>query len=283
MTEKNVIDESALVSPWAQLAEQIKLARKTWATLHASLEACYIKTGEFKDTVDPFGVLHLVADIRSNSTLGTQVGEGALSQAEKWAFQQAQVETLAFDQELKKLATRNRVSMKGRFPSYVLDEWLIVRVSPEVRTVEVGTKKIKSLLLQRVWPEITAALKAEKSRKVTPDEFIGSCHKAYTRVLSLRKAKIGSSIPIREIFRELVIVLQSQKFWRSPTRSNFAEYTEEHFSRDLATLMMAGLFVTRDGARMELMPTAFPKEGMPINLAEGVRFIGHIRFEEPSS
>jgi hypothetical protein len=277
------LDKASSDLRYSELVDQVRAARKMWDSLYSSLEACFVKIHDKEPLLDPFGILDLIGEIRSEATLVLQVGEGPLAEAEKWALEQVQVETLAFDQELKKLTTRDKVSVHGRFPSYVLDEWLVVRVSPEVRTAEVGTKKIKSLLLQRVWPEITAALKAEKSRKVAPDEFIGSCQKAYSRVLSLRKAKMGSSIPIRELFRELVIVLQSQKFWRNPKRSNFAEYTEAHFSRDLATLMMAGLFVTRDGARMELMPTAFPKEGLPLNLAEGVRFIGHIRFEDPSS
>src|ERR1044071_5260195 len=81
-------------------------------------------------------------------------------------------------------------------------------------------------------------------------------------------SRVGGGTPIRKVLR-------------APKRSNLAEYTEEHFCRDLARLVAAGRYVTPDGAKMELMPTAFPKDGMPLYLTDGVRFIGHVKFEEP--
>jgi hypothetical protein len=282
MTKNNVPNEMVSGSPCAKLVDQVRLARKTWTALYASLEACFIKIKESKDSVlDPFGVLQVVAEIRSDVALVAQVGEEPLAQAENWAREQAQNVTLVFDQELRKLSTEANVSVEGRFPSYVLDGWLILRISSDNRTTTVGARKVESLHLERVWPEITAALKEEKARAVTPDKFIGSCQEAYKRAVALGNARMGSSLPIRKLFRELVVVLQSEKFWRAPKRSNLAEYTEEHFCRDLARLVAAGRYVTPDGAKMELMPTAFPKDGMPLYLTDGVRFIGHVKFEEP--
>ena len=269
-------------SPCAELANQVKLARKTWTTLYASLDACLIKIGKSKDSpLDPFGVLQVIAEIRSDAILVAQVGEGPLAEAESWAHEQAQVAILAFDQELRKLTTQADISVEGRFPSYILDGWLAVKVSSDNRTATVGVQKVTSLLLERVWPEITTALKEEKARAIPPDKFIGLCQEAYKRGIALGDAKMGASIPIQKLFRELVVVLQSEKFWRAPKRSNLAEYTEEHFCRDLAKLVASGQYVTPDGAKMELMPTAFPKDGMPLYLTEGVRFIGHVKFEEP--
>lgn len=281
---KNVVPDKVVSgSPCAELAEQVKLARKTWIGVHASLEACFIKSDESKDfTLDPFGVLQVIAEIRSEETRVAQVGEAPLAQAEVWARERAQTATLGFEQELRKLTTQAGVSVEGRFPSYILDGWLIVKVSSEKGTATVGVQKVKSLLLERVWPEITAALKEEKARAVSPDDFIGLCQEAYKRAVALGGAKPGSSIPLQKLFRELVIVLQSEKFWRAPKRSNLVEYTEEHFRRDLARLVATGRFVTHDGNKLELMPTAFPKEGLPLNLAEGVRFYGHVKFEGPS-
>ena len=80
----------------------------------------------------------------------------------------------------------------------------------------------------------------------------------------------------------MIIELQSNRFWRAPKRVNLTEYTEELFSRDMGRLMSAGHFLARDGSKLELRPTAFPKDGIAVTVDGGVRYIGQVIFGEPN-
>ncbi len=281
--KKNVVPDKVVSgSPCASLAENVRAARKMWTTLHSSLQACFISAVEAKDYVlDPFSLLHVIAKVRSDAFLLAQIGEAPLAEAETWARQEAQAATLAFDGELRNLCGQEQILVEGRFPSYVLEGYLSLRLSPDDRTCTVGVKKVKSLLASRVWPEITVALKKERLRGFKPDDFLVSCHEAYRKTVAHRNDRMGASMPIKDFFRELVIAFRPERVSQPPQRSNSSDYTKEYFRRDLAMLMMAGQFVTPEGAKMELMPTAFPKDGISVNVGGEVRIIGYVAFSEP--
>lgn len=282
--KKNVVPDTVVYgSACADLAKRTRAARKTWTALDNILQACFINSGEPKEFVlDPFALLHAIANARSQAIVVAQVGEPLLVETENRARQAAQSATLAFDGELRNLCMQEKISVAGRFPTYVLDGYLNLRLFPDEGACRIGTKKVKSLFARRIWFEIASAVKGEKLRQVAPDEFLVSCQMAYKRIVALRNEKVGISIPIRDLLRELQITRQHEKSLLNPLPQRLSAYTEAHFSRDVARLMAAGHFVARDGAKIELMPTAFSKDGIPVNVGEGVRYIGRVIFGEPS-
>jgi hypothetical protein len=212
--------------------------------------------------------------------LVSRLGEAALADTEVWAADAAQTATLAFDGELRRLCGEHDISVQGRFPTYVLDGYLRVRVSQSDGVCTIGSKKIKSLFVKRAWMDIASLVKEERARQNTQSDLLAFVYSAYLRSVAARNDKPGTSVPIRDLFREMAIMRQHGPAPSSGQMS--AKYTEELFKRDLSRLMAKGEFMTRDGCRMHLLPTAFPKEGVSVNIGEGVRIIGHIAFGDVS-
>jgi hypothetical protein len=266
----------------AGLVEKTRAVRKIWANLESSLDGCFVKTSEPESHVlDPFALLRAIAEARSKAILVTQLGEASLSEAETWAREAAQAATLSFDGELRNLCARDKFSLEGRFPSYLVEGYVEVRLSVDDGVSMIGSKKVKSLFAKRIWVEIASSIEEERLRQVTLTSLLAWFQRAYQSAIAGRNERIGVSIPIKDLFRELAIMLQHQKPSSTLQGQRGAKYTEEYFRRDLSRLMAAGEFVTSDGARMELLPTAFAKEGVPVTIGEGVRIIGRVAFGEP--
>jgi len=272
-------------SPCANMAEKAGTACKAWMDLCVSLQACFVKTDDPQHYVlDPFALLRVIAAVRSNASIAIQIGDSTLSEAETWGRQEAQAETLAFDEKLRNFCAREQISVEGRFPLYILGGHLPLRLSLEDSSCTVGAKKkVKSLLVSRVWPEITEAIKKDKLRAFNPSDFLAVCYKTYRKIVTGRNEKAAVSVPIKDFFRALMIELKPEKSSLPSQPRHFRSYTEEYFCRDLARLVKAGQFLTHEGAKIELMPTAFPKDGIPINVDGGIRIIGHIAFSDPPS
>src|SRR6266542_1676675 len=141
-------------------------------------------------------------------------------------------------------------------------------------------KHVDTLLLDSLAPTILAAVKEESQRSFDKAKFIGDLYHAYTRALALAKTSAGSAVPVKDVFFELVMVKQSPKFAKAPSKSNFQEYPKEFFLRDLAKLAASGSLATRSGKRLVLAPSAFSADAFPILEANAVRYIGRIAFTD---
>jgi hypothetical protein len=254
-----------------------------WDHLEASIESCFVAVGHPpKFVLDPFALLRTVADARTKPVVLAEVGESLLSEAEGEAHEMAKSAIRTFDGDLREFCDRERVSVAGRFPIYVLGGFLRLRLDIHEGTSRVGTKKVKSLLAARVWLTVVAELKKEDRRIITPEDFLASCEVAYSQAIAARDAKVGASIHVRDLFRELRLAREKVSPTAGFKPKRPPKYTEEHFKRDLARLIAAGRFVSKRGAKMELMPTAFSKDGIPVTVGEGVRYIGRVSFGEPA-
>lgn len=281
MKKNDLTDKTLLgATPCGVLFDRIGSKVKTWTSFHSELLKCLIESNESKGSVlDPFALLAVTANIRSNAELSGEIGNEILQQAENWAQQSARDATIAFDADIRSLCSKENIVVSGRFPSYVLDGFLNLRLSPNERKCTVGDRKLPTLMPVVVWEQVRATIQQERLRSIEPNEFLSLLLASYMRMAALHGVKPGSPVSIKGLLRELIIARQSEKFWKAPQRLNFAEYSEEYFCRDLAKLISAGRFVTPNGQRLELIPTAFAKDGLAIIVGEGVRYFGHVNFE----
>jgi hypothetical protein len=145
----------------------------------------------------------------------------------------------------------------------------------------VGSKKVKSLLASRVWLEIASAIKEERLRQVAPKELLALFLKAYLNAISHLNEAIGVGIAVKDLFREVAAVVESERLSPALPRQRRVRYTYEYFKRDLSRLVTASEF-TSDRFKMQLLPTSFAKEGVPVFIGEGVKIIGRVVFVELS-
>jgi hypothetical protein len=76
--------------------------------------------------------------------------------------------------------------------------------------------------------------KALFERKVDIPAFVAELHKAWQELLAKRTTKpAGGRINLVEIYSQVILNRQSQRFWNAPSRSTFKDYARAHFVRDL--------------------------------------------------
>lgn len=271
-------------SPCGELAAAIRSAHQRCAGLERELTACIVQPDSAEEyALDPFAMSRLVALIRSDHALAPLVGEPSLLAAEAWARDRSNAETNAFDGKLREFCARDSVAISGRFPAYVLADYLQVRLLADQGACLVGSKKVNSPFVYRVWKEISASIKEETARQVDSKTLLAAFYFAYRRRMQGQSELTDRAIPIANLYSELSMLATQKDLAVGPRVQRAAsKYTKQFFARDLARLIRSGDFTADDGARMELFPTAFPKDGISILTAEGVRIVGRVAFGVPA-
>ena len=266
-------------SPYAAFEAKVRTEAKRWVGIETRLNACAVSDAESSLGIDPFELLDVLNTVRSDAAATLAVGEPCLSDALAFASTEIHAIVSRFDEELRTLCQKHAWSLSGRFPNYTVRGFLLLRVAANERSCEVGTKKLYTLLPHRVLLEVVSAVAEEDTRRrAEPKDFLEALYKAYERCVAIEATGAENPASIRHVFRELVVCLQPDTFWRSPQQSRFVEYTEEYFRRDLARLINSADLVTSNGSRLELLPKAFPKEGVPVAVDGGTRYFGKIKF-----
>jgi hypothetical protein len=268
-------------SPCSELLTKIRKSRKEWGDLEKAFEASAFKfPGADTYILDPFALLKALSKIPSSPMLAAHLDGAGITEVEAWARKAAQAARSNFDDDLRQLCARANVSVYGREPLYRVGGFLQVRLAVEKGMCLVGSKKIGTLLASRVWKEIQAQIEEEKSREVSPEQFLVWLHQAYRTAISRTNEPFGSSIPIKELFRTLAIMVSREKLPLLPKARARAQYTDEYFKRDLSKILSSGSLVTGEGLKMNLMPTSFAKEGVSVLFGEGIRIVGRVSFSE---
>jgi len=252
-----------------------------WSRIDAALRKARGSTPKESSTsVDPFAVKQLVSEIRKTPELRSSVGDELLAAVEVWGQHEAQAAIASFDQKLRDRCHDNSIIVEGRFPDYILAGFLPIRVNVEKESCDIGGHKHDSMAVFVLWPEIQSLITEEQVRQTDPRAFLELLQRAYLRALLLRGEGKGSPVPIKLVFREVVVLLQPETFWRSPGKHAVVEYREELFARDLARLVKGACYVAKDAARLELRPTSFAKDAVALNVDGATRFVGSIAFGE---
>ncbi len=285
MKRAGPIDEAALQgSPCSQFTTRVVTAYRTWSELEAAVRSCFFNiAGSQVASLDPFELIRLLKTVRQRPDLASAIGQPLVEQTEREARQAADASVRNFDTDLRQLCAQDAVALSGRFPSYNLAGFLAVRLDLDKGTCSVGTRKFGTLLIGRVWLTIAEEIAAERRRIKPPEEFLLACERAYQSAILAAEGTIGAAIPVKDLLRALQSEFPPSAEPRDRPGKRSPAYTEEHFRRDLSGLIAAGKYVSTSGARMALLPTAFPKEGIPIYTGDGVRYIGRIAFGSPES
>jgi len=268
-------------TPAAEVLSQARRQAHAWTDFMKNFEGCFVQSiGGSQAIPDPFRIEHVLSSAERNGTINHSLDPATTSRLKAWISQQRAAIEQSFEARLRAFSESNNTKVDGRFPSYLLSGFLRVQVNPAKGACDIGDKHFDTLLLDSLAPTILAAVKEESQRSFDKAKFIGDLYHAYTRALALAKTSAGSAVPVKDVFFELVMVKQSPKFAKAPSKSNFQEYPKEFFLRDLAKLAASGSLATRSGKRLVLAPSAFSADAFPILEANAVRYIGRIAFTD---
>jgi hypothetical protein len=153
-----------------------------------------------------------------------------------------------------------------------------VRILADKGICLVGKTRIQTLLAERVWVAIQSAIQDERSRTVDPTQLLAWFRQAYNSIIAKKGEPVGSTIPIKELFREVAAMVKQQKLPIVPQPQSRAAYSDEYFKRDLSNLVASGNLLAPDGMKLNLLPTSFAKTGLPIFYGDGVKIVGRVSF-----
>src|SRR5207249_10994073 len=110
----------------------------------------------------------------------------------------------------------------------------------------------------------------------TAPRFIESLADAYDDVGG-RGAK---QVPILDVYRSLVILSQTSRFWRDARGSNFSGLSADQFRARLSKTLEAGITRAPDGRELRLLPPLNPRDALFIFQPSEGRFgyVGRLEF-----
>ena len=163
-----------------------------------------------------------------------------------------------FAHDLKEVFEQRGERVEGRPPTLVVGE-LVLQIDINVRKAqwfygkEALTKPIP-LSINAILKAYDQQRKAIVDRKIDVDGFLGELYKAWQDALAKRAQRpSGGRIILVEIYSQVVLNRQAQRFWNAPSRSTFKDYERAHFVRDLVLAHDApGLTVDGQTLRLRL-------------------------------
>jgi hypothetical protein len=258
----------------SKLTEAQKLIASTGKKLYSAVKAS--EGGVV--SVDPFILKNILQTIRQNAILENVFTADEVEKVEKWIDLEKDRYCGTFEERLREFCSENGHELDGRFPKYLIDDFLSVNIDSQNGKVKIGDKTINTIMHDDVLAEIVNLIEADNSRPFDGNIFLENLSQSYKRAALVEDCKYGDPIPIKLIFAEMVFASQNKKFFKSPNRANFTEYTISYFQRDIAKVIKHGAYSLKSGERIEFLPTSFSKEeGIPILIGGSVRYIGRIQ------
>ena len=231
-----------------------------------------------KPLIDPFQLYSTLKGTQIDATTELPSAGRIYESLRQWAAAESTTAATAFEPTLRAFCTKHAYKIDGRYPAYLVDGFLSVRVRDTERETEIGTHSVPSLLVDTIAPMIKELIAEERARKFDGGQFLETVYQAYERCLLLQKASPGDPMAVRKVYQELVMVRQADAFLKSAKRALFSEYTAEFFARDLMKLLQGSPCQTKSGKWLAVTPTSFAADGVPIWQNGQARIIGRLAF-----
>lgn len=153
---------------------------------------------------------------------------------------QSALDSLAFDfaRELKEIFAQRGLTVEGRPPRLVVDDLVL--------HIDIGTRKAQWLYgkepLTRPIPLSYSPIlkaydqqrKAILERSIDVPEFLQEVYTAWQQVLDKRSQRpSGGRASVVEVYSQVTLNRQNNRFWNAPARSTFKDYERPLFVRDI--------------------------------------------------
>ncbi len=182
---------------------------------------------------------------------------------------------LRFEAELREAVTNAGYSITGQWPKYYAEHIVSIIVDEDKQLVTVGEERLKNFSPQGVVESVKAQIKRLKVDPARLGDFLGELFEAYKKLTSGQDA----TIPLWELYRELVIGRQPRKLWRDATSANFRPFTEMEFRAHLTALLKADR-TTVSSHQLRLLPPVSKDESLYVYQPAENRFahVGRVQF-----
>lgn len=199
-------------------------------------------------------LLRLKTSIDRVSALHAQIGTEVQGLGTGWPLDEAAVDEVLSSRlmaEVAELLKKKEVSVH-RYGSGWSVSPLFLRIDAKSRTLKIDRARTSTLRPSMI---VEAVLAAQQRPSSQPDQFIETLYKAYhatvgSIALSEQPARLGSTIPLSEIYKCLTLYPESRR-----------DYPIESFTRDVYVLDCSAIAATKDGQRMFLSASTSSRSG----------------------
>jgi hypothetical protein len=180
---------------------------------------------------------------------------------------------LELDAVIRDLCEKKRWRLDGHWPDYFIDLAVPLHVDEKAQVIEINAKAYSTDELELA---IAAALRDALSRAASPAKFMAMVVAAYDKLGSPDRTQVA----ILDVYKQIVIDVQSQKFWRNAASTAFTPFSVDQFRGQLSRMLEAGISGSADGRELRLVPPLNPKDAVFMYQPAERRFgfVGRIEF-----
>ncbi len=182
---------------------------------------------------------------------------------------------LRFEADLREAVTGAGYSITGQWPKYYAEHLVPITVDEDKQIVTVGEERFQSFALGGVIEKLKVQLKRLRVDSVKLDNFLGELFAAYNKLAMGQE----TTVPIWDLYREVVIGSQPRKLWRDATSANFKPFSEAEFRAHLTALLKADR-TTISSRQLRLLPPVSKDDSLYIYQPAENRFahVGRVQF-----
>jgi hypothetical protein len=276
-TEKKRKVPAVFPAPLAELAILVEQQQKQWRSLAASLASCCVPAVSGSGMViDPYLLEHALPGF-AKATAALPDNRPDIPALQSWVAGEKLRVAAQFDQRLREFCSQRGITFEGRYPSYMVADFILLEARPTTAECLVDNKKVRSLMFESVASALINALANDIGRDFSLGEFLELLLNACRRAAAVDGTFGLDQVPVRTVFREVIFLRQEANFFKNPVRNNYREYTLTAFGRDLSRLIAAGQLTTEASYKLNLGPTS-TSDGVAIRFEGSARNIGRVGF-----
>lgn len=178
--------------------------------------------------------------------------------------------------DIQEICVRREWVIDGEWPAFYVQRGIEIVIDEKKDTVNIGGNALPGSSLQ----EIEQALELHVSElfpgKHSSADFINLLAQAYDHATNRK----GGQAPILEVYRWVVILCQSKRFWRDARSDRFVQVNADQFRARFSHALQGRTTSTSDGRKLRVFPPIDPKDAIFMYQPSERRFgfVGRIEF-----
>ncbi|HSH05897.1 MAG TPA: hypothetical protein VLL52_25505 [Anaerolineae bacterium] len=223
-----------------ELTPEFKALRTTMSALKTAIKLAQADKPDAIPMQKALQKLETAAEPIDNTTLTTAIAQFRTVTNEA-------LNNLAFDfaKDLKKAFEEQGIKVTGRPPTLTIDI-LTLKIDIAARKGQwfYGQEPLTRplpLSTNHILKAYHAQQKRIGDRDLNPSAFLQEIYNAWTTCINKRSRRpTEGRINIIEIYSQIILDRQTNRFWNAPARKTFKDYDRELFVRDLVLLHQSG-------------------------------------------
>ena len=158
---------------------------------------------------------------------------------------------------------------EGSLPEFTVNKIIRIKVDKGTFSVRVNKLRVDNLDYNKIREAVLSENNRLFHRDYNPGEFIERLFEGYKEAILLEGSRVGDLIPIRKVYRQMILLQQKESFFINPIKNNFKPYLFDEFGVDISRLLLKTIIDTREGYKLELNPSRNQDNSIYLTMPNG--------------